>query len=174
MTLVAGKSFGSRRYLPVGFHFIVYFDQDDKSGLGLGGSTPDMGFQEVSGLNTSIETETYQEGGENRFSHRLPKPATFQNLVLKRGVLIGSALIDWFKSAIEDFTFVPVEVRVELLDQDHQVLESWVFVNAYPVKWNVDAFNAQDGKLVAETIELSYQYFYRKQVHADFLDAGNT
>lgn len=150
-----------RRYIVTGFHFVVNFDTDGKAGLKTSDTDPDVGFQEVSGINASIETETYQEGGENRFSHRLPKPATYQNLVLKRGVLIGSTLIDWFRKAIEGFVFTPVTVRVSLLDENHKYLETWEFKNAYPVKWNIDAFNAQDGKVVAETIELSYQYFTR-------------
>jgi phage tail-like protein len=160
----------TRRYVPTGFHFVVIFDEGDKSRLGISGSTPDIGFQEVSGLNASIETESYKEGGENRFSHRFPNPATYSNLVLKRGMLIGSKLIQWFKDAIENFKFTPINLRVELHDENHHVLEAWTFNNAYPVKWNIDAFNAQDGKLVAETIELSYQYFTREVVHKDLME----
>ena len=159
--------------MPVGFHFRVNFDLDHKLGTKLSKSTPDIGFQEVSGLNMSIETETYQEGGENRFSHRLPKPGSYQNLVLKRGVLVGSRLIAWFSDAIVDFRFRPLTVMVVLLDESHHPLESWTFYNVIPVKWNIDAFNAQDSKVVAETIELSYQYFVRNEEHTSFLNAGN-
>ncbi len=143
-------------YPPVGFHFRVEF-QGFASG-----SDPDVRFQEVSGINVSIETETFQEGGENRFSHRFPKPVTFQNLTLKRGMLVGSKLIKWFQDAITGFTFKPTTVRVYLLNGDHETLESWDFINAYPVKWSIDPFNAQDGKVLVETIELCYQYYERK------------
>lgn len=141
-------------YPPVGFSFQVIFE-------GLGASS-ETGFQEVSGLNLSIETETYQEGGENRFSYRFPKPLSFGNITIKRGMLVGSALIDWFDKAASGFKFQPVTVHINLLDQEQQTLESWVLTGAYPVKWNIDAFNAQDGKVVAETIELCYQYFVRQ------------
>lgn len=155
-------------YPPVGFHFKVQFE-----GIPLkAGETKndnDIRFQEVSGLNASIETETYQEGGENRFSHRLPKPATYQNLVLKRGMLMGSNLINWFNDAITGFKFKPARVIVTLLNEKHQPLETWSFENAYPVKWNIDAFNAQDSKIVAETIELSYQYFTRASASQELL-----
>lgn len=150
-------------YPPVGFHFKVEFDGFAH------GDAPDVRFQEVSGLNVSLETETFQEGGENRFSHRFPKPVTFQNLTLKRGMLIGSKLIQWFRNAIEGFQFAPTRITVILLDEEHQALESWVFENAYPVKWNIDAFNAQEGKIVAETIEICYQYFTRTEEYTSFL-----
>ena len=148
----------AKYYPPVGFHFKVEFE-----GFGTG-TDADVRFQEVSGLNVSIETEAYQEGGENRFMHRHPKPVSYQNLVLKRGMLIG-----WFTDAIEGFRFKPTTVHVILLDETHAPLEKWTFVNAFPVKWNIDAFNAQDAKIVAETIELSYQFFKREKVHSDLL-----
>jgi len=145
-------------YPPVGFHFKVEFD-----GFGTG-TDADVRFQEVSGLNVSIETEAYPEGGENRFSHRHVKPVSFQNLTLKRGMLVGSKLIGWFRNAIEGFKFKPTTVRVILLNEKHEPLEAWSFTNAIPVKWNIDPFNAQDGKVLAETIELSYQFFQRVEI----------
>ena len=41
-------------------------------------------FQDVSGLSFEIETETFVEGGENRFEYKLPKRIKYPNLVLKR------------------------------------------------------------------------------------------
>jgi phage tail-like protein len=147
-------------YPPVGFHFRVEFD-----GIAAG-QDYDVRFQEVSGLNMTIETEAYQEGGENRFAHRFPKPPTFANLTMKRGMLIGSLLAEWFRLAIENFEFDPKDVTVILMNENHEPLEYWTFIKAYPVKWNVDPFNAQDGKIVFESIELAYQYFYRGEKKA--------
>ena len=75
----------SSYYPPVGFHFRVVFE-------GPFGDA-DMRFQNVSGLSAEIGTETLEEGGENRFSHRLPTTPKYPNLVLKRGMLIGSGLL---------------------------------------------------------------------------------
>lgn len=151
-------------YPPVGFSFKVLFEFD-----GVDPKNPksaEAGFQEVSGLNVTIETEIYQEGGENRFSHRLPKPVTFQNITLKRGMLLDSTLINWFYDSTSGFKFQPITVHIHLLDEDQNPLESWSLIGAYPVKWNIDPFNSQDGKVVAETIELCYQYFDRQGLKA--------
>jgi len=145
-------------YPPVGFHFRVDF------GL-LSSDSPDIRFQSVSGINASVpNSETYAEGGENRFTHRLPVRASYENLVLKRGMLIGSALIAWFKDAIENFKFKPQMITVTLLNSSHVPLEQWVFHNAWPTKWNIDGFDAEKGAIVIETVEFSYQYFERKEV----------
>ena len=65
-------------YPPVGFHFKVEF-------VNLGNNN-DTRFQSVSGLNVEFETETFKEGGENRFEHKLPVRTKYPDLSLKRGI----------------------------------------------------------------------------------------
>jgi phage tail-like protein len=142
-------------YPPVGFHFRVEFQ-------GVGSGDSDTRFQEVSGLTAEIGTEELPVGGENRFSYRLPIRAKYNNLILKRGMLKDSGLISWFTSAIEDFEFKPVDVNVYLLNENHEVATTWIFIHAYPVKWVISDLKAMDNALVVETIELVYQYFRRK------------
>ncbi|MDW8850076.1 phage tail protein [Flavobacterium sp. MMLR14_040] len=139
-------------YPPVGFHFLVEFE-------GLGSQAKDHQFQSVSGLSVDIETEEIAEGGENRFKHKLPVKTKYPNLSLKRGMLIDSAVIDWCRDAIENFSFKPVNLTIKLLNEEHQPLISWNVVHAYPVKWAVEDFNAQESKLVVESFELTYNYF---------------
>lgn len=141
-------------YPPVGFHFKVDFQ-------GLGSGDSDTRFQEVAGLTAEIGTEELRAGGENRFTYRLPARAKYSNLILKRGMLNDSALISWFADAVENFTFKPVDVHVYLLNENHDIQASWVFIQCYPVKWAVGDFKAMENSLVIETIELVYQYFKR-------------
>jgi len=148
------------RYPPVGFHFKVEFLNLD------GVKDGDARFQEVSGITSELGIEEVNEGGENRFSHRLPARAKFGNLILKRGLLKDSRLIKWFRDAIEDFEFKPVDVIVTLLNEEHEPLMGWNFVNAWPVKWVISDFKAQENAIVVETVELAYNYFKRTH-HAD-------
>jgi phage tail-like protein len=142
-------------YPPVGFHFRVEF-------TGLGSGDSDTRFQEVSGMTAEITTEELQVGGENMFTHRLPTRGKYGNLILKRGMLKDSDLISWFANAIEHFQFKPTNVSVYLLNEKHEISSSWIFIKAYPVKWAISDFKAQDNSIVVETIELVYQYFTRK------------
>jgi phage tail-like protein len=142
-------------YPPVGFHFKVEF-------LGISSGDFDTRFQEVSGLSAEVTTEELAVGGENRFTYRLPNRARYNNLILKRGMVQDSNLISWFSDAIEDFVFKPVDVNVYLLNENHEISATWVLLQAYPVKWSVSDFKAQESSLVIETIELAYQYFRRR------------
>lgn len=147
-------------YPPVGFYFKVEFS-------GLETKINDHQFQSVSGLSVDLETEEIAEGGENRFKHKIPVRTKFPNLVLKRGMLMDSGVIEWCKDALLNYKFEPVDLTVSLLVKETDTLTSgngkplqtWNIVHAYPVKWNVGDFNAEENKLVIETLELSYNYF---------------
>lgn len=139
-------------YPPVSFHFNVEFS-------GITAQEFDMQFQSVSGLTAELDVEELAEGGENRFKHTLPVKSKYSNLVLKRGIVIDSKLIDWCKKAIEDFEFKPIDLTIKLLNENHEPLLSWSVVNAIPVKWEVDEFNAMESKVMMESLELKYNYF---------------
>lgn len=139
-------------YPPVGFHFSVEF-------TGLSTGEKDYHFQSVSGLTVDIETEEVTEGGENRFKHKIPVRTKYPNLVLKRGLLVNSEVVNWCKKAVENFDFEPIDLIVKLLNEKHEPLISWNIVHAYPIKWAIGDFNAEESKVVIETIELVYNYY---------------
>ncbi len=144
-------------YPPTGFHFLVRFEGLLLKYPGI----PDVGFQEVSGLNSEVGVEEYKEGGENRFAHRMPNPVTYPNLTMKRGMLIGSQLMQWFKESVEGFQFEANDITVILLNPDHLPLQAWNFTNAWPVKWSIEGLNAEENTIMIENIEFAYQYFRR-------------
>lgn len=144
-------------YPPTGFHFLVRFEGLLLKYPGI----PDIGFQEVGGLNVEIGVEVYREGGENRYAHRLPNPATYPNLTMKRGMLIGSQLMQWFKESVEGFQFEANDITVILLNPDHIPLQAWNFINAWPVKWSIEGLNAQENNIMIENIEFAYQRYRR-------------
>jgi phage tail-like protein len=138
-------------YPPVGFHFKVEF-------VGIG-SDNDTRFQSVSGLSVEYDMESYKEGGENRYEHKLPVRTKYADLSLKRGMLVDSAVIDWCTQAFQDRQFSTAQVNVTLLNEQHQPLKTWQVFGAWPKKWSVSDFNAQENSVVVETMELSYSYF---------------
>ncbi|MGL4598952.1 MAG: phage tail protein [Bacteroidia bacterium] len=144
-------------YPPVGFHFRV--EIEDRSLTD--GDIPFIHAQEVKGLSVSINFKEVLEGGENTFAHRLPEPIKYDKLTIVRGMVHGSLFTEWILNAVNHFIFDPKNITVILLDEEHQPLESWYFVNAVPSKITISDFSAQDGKLVTETLEFSYQYFKR-------------
>lgn len=119
----------------------------------------EMGFQEVGGLTATLGVRSLNEGGENRFKHQLPERVTYSNLILKRGLITDSSVLQWVINALSNFEFKPITIFVKLLDVNEQPLVTWEVVNAYPVKWSVSNFNAEQSTIVVESMELAYQYF---------------
>ncbi|HSK13711.1 MAG TPA: phage tail protein [Phnomibacter sp.] len=145
-------------YPPVGFHFRVEFF--------LQGATPstEIHFQEVGGLNKEMTTEEFIEGGENRFVYRFPKGTKYPNLVLKRGMVTDSKLMDWVRDAIDHFDFRPANVTVTLLNPQHEPLVKWDLMNCWPVKWSTNDLKAQENAVVIEVLELTYQVYRQQKV----------
>jgi phage tail-like protein len=139
-------------YPPLGFHFTVAFQLVPPA-------LSDFRFQEVSGLDVEMELETFIEGGQNRFSWQLPKRTRYSELVLKRGMFLGSGIILWCQDAFENFVFTPANITIALLNDMHIPVQAWYVVNAIPKKWSISSFNAQENSVVVESFTLSYQYF---------------
>jgi len=126
----------------------------------------DASFQEISGMEVERDTEAVVEGGENRFVHRLPKPARYSNLVLKRGVTNGdSFLSEWMEKTLVSNLRSPIQAHdlmVTLLNEQGTPAVRWTFTKAIPVKYRVSALNAQENKVLIETLEFAYNYFKRE------------
>ncbi|HUF10349.1 MAG TPA: phage tail protein [Rhodothermales bacterium] len=139
-------------YPPVGFHFRVEFGLD-------GVEDNDFRFRDVSGLSMELEEETHNEGGENRFVQKFPVRGRYPDLVLKRGLLTDSKVTQWCKAAIQNLDIEPITVWVTLMNENHEPLQTYTFVNAWPKKWNASDLNAEASEIVVESLELAYQYF---------------
>jgi len=137
---------------PVGFHFRVEFDVP-------GAGDRDMRFRDVSGLTMELEEYSYNEGGENRFSHKFPVRGRYPDLSLKRGLLVDSGLRAWIMDAIHNLVIAPATVWVTLLNDEHQPLQTYSVFGAWPKKWVISDFGAEASEIVIETLELSYKYF---------------
>lgn len=152
---ITGNSLNNDDYyknVPYAFYFkLSIIGNNNKS---------DTSFQEVSGLTVDTELTEIREGGENRFSYRLPTRKRYQNLVLKRAILdLDSTLSTWCKDTLEGTGSVKIQpktINVSLMDSAAKPLMVWNIVNAYPVKWEVGNFNAQENKIVIETLELAF------------------
>lgn len=130
---------------------------------GAGNNEADASFQEISGISTEVPVEEIQEGGENRFVHRVPQPLKYSNLVLKRGVVNeNSNLSIWCQSTINSGFATHVELKnivITLLSDTNKPILTWTFINAYPVKWEYSGLDASKNQIFIQTIELSFQRF---------------
>ncbi len=141
-------------YPPWGFYYKVEFLESSISG-----NKNDVRFQSVSGLSVEYDTEEFKEGGENRFTHKLPVRTKYADLVLKRGMLTDSDLTKWLLNAFRDREFSPCDLNVILMNEKSEPLRTWKVAHAVPKKWLISDLNAGENAIVVETMELTYQYF---------------
>ena len=137
--------------LILGFRFGVFFFA--------GGVIPnplDIRFQKVSGLSAEVKTTPLSEGGQNLYIHRLPEKIDYKNLVLERGMVVGSPLNLEFNAVMSLFKFYPSNVLVTLFNAEQIPVAGWLFIKAYPVKWATLDLDAAEKALVIDTLELAY------------------
>ena len=141
------------------FYFNVQFPDDP--------GITDTSFQEVTGIAAESNTESIEEGGENRYVHVVPKGTKHGNLVLKRGIAgMSSELTKWCKDILEGdlgTAITPKTIQVQLLDSAGQAAMMWRFNNAYPVKWSVDNLSSSKNDILIETLEFAYSYSTREK-----------
>ena len=138
-------------YPPVSFHFRVEV-------IGLSRDN-DTRFAEAGGLSLEVPTEEVAEGGENRYLQRYPGVPKYSELVLKRGLLVQSAVFDWVRTCLEGDQVEPKDVDVTLLNEEHEPLMTWHVIKAFPTKWGISDFNALGNTVALETLTFTYQYF---------------
>lgn len=135
----------------VGYRFLVEVD-----GLIVGG------FSEVSGLEVSVDTEDYAEGGVNAYTHTLPTRYEHENLVLERGLTDATELWEWFRLATNDPPR-PADATprrtVRILLQDATGAESWGWQcrDALPVAYTGPELSAADDAVAMESLELAHR-----------------
>lgn len=119
----------------------------------------DIRFQKVSGLQAEMTMDSVTEGGENLYTHRIPKRASYNNLVLERGIVNLSPLSLNFNATFSLFKFSPSNVLVTLFNDKNIPVSAWMFQKAIPVKWSFGDLDANANVVEIETMELSYTRF---------------
>jgi phage tail-like protein len=113
-------------------------------------------FEEVSGLDSTIDVVEYREGGWNTTPHKFPGQTKHANLVLKHGMASDHELVDWHKNAV-DGTVDRRNGSVILLDRRGTEAARWNFLRAWPSKYTGPSLNAKASEIAIETLELVHE-----------------
>lgn len=131
--------------LPV-FHFRVEW----------GGTN--IGFSEVSGLNTETQVIEYRDGSMPDFSTiKMPGMQKYGNITLKRGVAKGDNefFIWWNTHQLNKIE--RRDLTISLLNESHEPVVVWRVRNAWPVKVDGGSLKATGNEVSIETIELAHE-----------------
>ena len=137
--------------LLLGFRFGVFF-----FALGVIPNPLDIRFSKVRGLSSTVKTQSIPEGGQNLYTQVVPTGVEHGNLILERGMVVGSPLNVEFNAAMSLFKFAPSNVLVMLFNESSVPVAAWLFMKAYPVSWSTSDFDAEQQSVVIDTLELAY------------------
>jgi phage tail-like protein len=131
----------------VNFNFLVEID----------GITA-AGFQEASGLDSSIEVIEYREGGNNITVRKYPGQVKYSNVTLKRGLTDNTELYDWHKQWADGDPAAPRKNgSIVLCDRQGQEQARWNFFNGWPSKWTGPGLNAEQNDIAIESLEIAHE-----------------
>ena len=114
------------------------------------------GFSECSGLEASIQTEDYQEGGNNRTTLKFPKHITYKNILLKRGVTRSDDIWKWFNGFIEG-NGRRRDGTITLRDEQQNPVKVWQFKLGLPIKWTGPTLNAAQSQVAIQELEIAHE-----------------
>ncbi|MHC2842890.1 phage tail protein [Bradyrhizobium diazoefficiens] len=115
-------------------------------------------FQEVGGLDATIDTVEYREGGDILGTRKFPGQTKHSNLSLKRGYTDDTQLYKWFEDVMTGRTEkIRRNISVIQIDMAGQEVLRWNLFQAFPVKYTAPGFNAKGNDLSIETLEVAYE-----------------
>jgi len=117
-----------------------------------------IGFSEVSGLETGIETIAYREGSSPSYTPLvMPGMQHYSNVVLKRGVMSAdNEFFQWINS-VQLNHIERRDVIISLLNENHDPAMSWKLRSAWPVKLNGPLLNAMTSDVAIERLEIAHE-----------------
>lgn len=118
------------------------------------------GFSECSGIEMTMKTEDYKEGGNNGTVLRFPNRIEWGAITLKKGVGSGSTLWDWHYG----FALGRGKRRdglIVLLNDLHLPNNVWFFRRALPTKYTGPQLNATQNNVAIEAIEIAHEGIFQ-------------
>jgi phage tail-like protein len=110
------------------------------------------GFSEVTGLSSEVDIIEYREGGDS-IVRKVPGLRKYGNITLQRGITQDTQLWDWHKNILDGV----VDRRngvITLLDDARNPQVRWVFIDAFPQKYEGPTLNAKGNDVAIETLTL--------------------
>lgn len=128
-------------------------------------------FSDASGLNSNLEVETYQEGGNNLAPLKFPKWGKYDNVTLKRGVTPRTSLWDWHAQVVTGSAPVlrksgliilfdrggPTHDSTESFGLGRIPLAAWYIDNAFPEKVTGPTLDAKSNTVAVESVDLAHE-----------------
>lgn len=143
-------TFRERPYL--NFNYLVDLGSGDTDG-------PRAGFSEVILPEAWVDVIEYRSGNFKQNNViKLTGLEHYSNLILKRGVIGSLDLYEWWDQVRSGNPDALRTVLVQLLSEDRsEVVLSWKFLGARPVRYKFSELSADGDEAVIEHLELAFE-----------------
>ena len=129
-----------------GFNFRVEID-----------SITQAGFQEASGLDSTVAVIEYREGNDPNHTRKLGGLNAFTPISLKRGVTDSPELYQWHLNTVNGPNPDRRNGSIVLLDEMGVEKIRWNFTQAWASKWTGPAFNSTTNGVAIESLEIQHE-----------------
>ena len=122
------------------------------------GSTTNIPFQEVSGLEIEAQALTYRHGNSPVFSEiNMPGIIKNSNVTMKIGVFANdNSFWDWYHK-IKMNTIERQNVVIKLMDEGGNPTMTWTLLNAWPTKISSTDLKSNANEVAVESIEIMHE-----------------
>jgi phage tail-like protein len=114
-------------------------------------------FTDCTGLGSTTEVIEAREGGDNTTVRKLPGKTSYSDITLKWGMTNSNDLWDWRQRIIDGNVDRRHGALVVFDLTNKNEVARWNFVNAWPTKLELPAFNAKGNEVAIETLVLAHE-----------------
>jgi phage tail-like protein len=134
------------------FNFLVDLGTGETDG-------PEAGFQECSGISSSVAVIEYRNGNERvNAPRKLTGLETVRDVTLSRGIIGSLNLYEWFNQIRNGDVTAVRNVTIGLQNEDHTaVVMTWRLLRARPIKYVAGPLNAKANEVAIEELTLAYE-----------------
>ena len=117
------------------------------------------GFQQVGGLEITVEMTEYNEGGRAS-PIKIPGLVKYSDITLRYGVIKDPEIYSWIKSVV-DGDVQRRDGSVVQYDASGTEVYRWNFFDAWPPKLTAGEFNAQTSSVLVDVLVLAHERLER-------------
>jgi phage tail-like protein len=120
---------------------------------------PQAGFQEISGIGTSVDVIEYRNGNDKENAVRKVTGLNrVADVTLKRGIIGSLDLYNWLNEIRNGDQNALRNVTIQLMNEDHSaVVQTWKLLRARIVEHVSGPFDARGRQVAIEEIRLAYE-----------------
>jgi phage tail-like protein len=134
-----------------GMNFVVDLGTGEVEG-------PDAGLLEVVFPDATVQVLEYRNGNDR--TNEVTKTQTlarYGNITLRRGVIGSLSWYEWWNAARNGDQGVERNIRVSLLSEDRNVVLTWIFRRARPVRHHFSPLNALSADTLIESLDVAFE-----------------